>query len=131
MRKYLSRAEGTVIIVINNFQDLRVWQKAHGLVILVYGFTKRFPADEKFGLSSQMRRAGVSIASNITEGFKRKSNRMSLNFYNIADGSIEELKYQLLLSRDLGYITDSEYKNSISLSEEVSKMLHGWVKHIR
>ena len=70
-----------------------VWQKAHELVLLVYKLISKFPSEEKFGLSSQMRRAAVSIASNIAEGFKRASKKVSYNFYNIADGSIEEVKY--------------------------------------
>lgn len=78
-----------------------------------------------------MRRAAVSVASNIAEGFKRKSDKVSLNFYNISDGSIEEVKYQLLLSKDLSYITEDDYFKSLSLCEKVSKMLHGWTKNIR
>ena len=94
----------------------------------VYKLTNKFPPEEKFGLSSQMRRASVSVASNIVEGFRRFSNKVSSNFYDIADGSLEELKYQLLLSRDLDYIKLEEYNNVLSLSEEVSKMLHSWSK---
>lgn len=116
---------------MNSFRDLKVWQKAHALVILVYSMTSKFPSEEKFGLSSQIRRATISIASNITEGFKRRSNKVSLNFYNIADGSIEEVKYQLLLSKDLKYININEYEEALSLSEEVSKMLHAWSKNMR
>lgn len=112
--------------MIKSFKELKVWNKAHELVIFVYKITKKFPQDEKFGLSSQMRRATVSIASNIVEGFRRYSNKVSVNFYDMADGSLEELKYQFLLSRDLSYITAEEFDYSIALSEEVSKMLHAW-----
>lgn len=75
-----------------------------------------------------MRRAATSVVSNIVEGFRRKSVKDSLNFYNIADASLEELKYQLLLSFDLKYISKENYSKAIVLTEEVSKMLYGWVK---
>jgi len=89
---------------IRRFEDLKVWQKAHELVLLVYKLTAKFPAEEKYGLSSQKRRAAVSVASNIVEGFKRRTVKDSLNFYNTADASLEELCYQSLVARDLGYI---------------------------
>lgn len=114
--------------MIKSFTELKVWVKAHELVLLIYKLTKSFPSDEKFGLSSQMRRAVVSVASNIVEGFRRYSNKVSTNFYDMADGSLEELKYQLLLSRDLSYISSDEYDLAFNLSEEVSKMLHSWSK---
>ena|SRR3989344_7514072 len=114
--------------MIKSFKELRVWQKAHELVLLIYKLTSEFPAEEKFGLTSQLRRAAVSIASNIAEGFKRTSNKVSENFYDIADGSIEEVKYQLLLSKDLKYIAEDDHDHSLKLSEEVSKMLYSWSK---
>ena len=114
--------------MIKSFRDLKVWQKAHELVLLIYKLTNKFPLEEKFGLTTQMRRAAVSIASNIVEGFRRFSSKVSNNFYDIADGSLEELKYQLLLSKDLKYTNLDEYNNVISLSEEVSKMLYSWSK---
>lgn len=113
---------------MKSFTELKVWQKAHELVLFIYKLTNKFPAEEKFGLSSQMRRAAVSVASNIVEGFRRFSNKVSVNFYDIADGSLEELKYQLLVGRDLKYLTVDEYTNALGLSEEVSKMLHAWSK---
>jgi len=91
------------------FQDLKVWQKAHQLVIEIYKLTSKFPSEEKYGLVSQLRRAGVLIASNVVEGFKRKYLKDSLHFYNIANGSLEEVKYQLLLTKDLGYINENQY----------------------
>lgn len=90
---------------IKSFRDLQVWRKAHELVIFVYKITANFPKEEIYSLVSQMRRAAVSVASNIVEGFKRRSAKDSLNFYNMADASLEELKYQILLSCDLKYIT--------------------------
>lgn len=114
--------------ILKRFQDLLVWQKAHLLVLQIYNLSQSFPAEEKFGLTSQIRRASVSVASNIVEGFRRKSVKDSLHFYNIADGSLEELKYQLLLTLDLNFINNDGFKKAMSLSEEVSKMLYFWAK---
>jgi four helix bundle protein len=112
---------------MKSFIELKVWQKAHELALFIYQeVTKEFPTDEKFGLVSQMRRAAVSVASNIVEGFHRYSNKVSINFYDIADGSLEELRYQLILSRDLKYIDQDKYAKGEQLSEEVSRMLHSW-----
>jgi len=113
---------------INSFRDLLVWKKAHCLVLLIYKTTRDYPKTEIYGLTSQIRRAAVSVASNIVEGFERKSAKDSLHFYNIADGSLEELKYQIMLSQDLKYLNEDKYKELILLSEEVSKMLNGWIK---
>ncbi len=113
---------------IKTFHDLIVWQKAHQLAIKIYQITVQFPVEEKYGLTSQMRRAAVSVASNIVEGFKRRTVKDSLNFYNISDGSLEELKYQLLISRDLKYISDIIYQDCLSLTEETSKLLNSWIK---
>ena len=92
---------------IARFGDLAVWQKAHQMVLQVYRITGSFPAEERFGLSSQMRRAAVSVPANLAEGFKKRGVRDKLNFYNIAQGSLEELRYYLILSKDLGYIPDN------------------------
>ena len=116
-----------VLKQMKNFKDLKVWQKAHELALLIYKITSKFPMEEKFGLCVQMRRAAVSVASNIAEGFTRHFVKVSANFYNIADGSLEELRYQLILSRDLGYISLNDFNCAESLSEEVSKMLHAWI----
>lgn len=114
--------------MIKTFQDIKVWQKAHGLVIEIYKMTVKFPAEEKYGLSSQIRRAMVSVASNIVEGFKRKSVKDRVHFYNVADASLEEVKYQLLVARDLKYINEILYRVLINSAEEVSKMLNSWIK---
>lgn len=113
---------------IKTFKELKVWQKSHELVLAIYKITQKFPLTEKFGLTSQIRRAAISVASNIVEGFRRKSLKDSLNFYNIADGSLEELKYQLLLTFDLKFINNNEFNGAMSLAEEVSKMLYFWIK---
>ena len=113
---------------IRTFKDLKVWQKAHELALAVYQTTKHFPVEEKFGLITQLRRAAVSVVSNLVEGFRRKSLKDSLNFYNIADSSLEELKYQLILSRDLKFIAPDQFNNIYSLTEEVGKMLCRWTQ---
>lgn len=88
---------------IKNFTDLKSWQEAHKLVISIYKLTKSFPEDEKFGLTSQMRRASVSITSNIAEGFGRRNPGEKIQFYSMSQASASEVQNQLLLARDLGY----------------------------
>lgn len=111
---------------IQNFKDIIAWQKAHELTLVVYDLTSKFPKHELFGLVSQMRRCAVSVPSNIAEGYKRKGKQDSIHFYVIAESSLEELRYQLFLSKDLKYITEAEYKNSEELAETVAKVIHGW-----
>ncbi len=105
------------------FQDLIVWQKAHQFVLAVYRYTDNFPKSEIYGLTSQFRRAAISIAANIAEGFKKKGLADKARFMNVSQGSVEECRYYLILSRDLNY-GDNE-----SLTEqlvEVSKLLDGY-----
>ncbi len=110
---------------MKTFQGLEVWKKAHRLVIEIYKVTNKFPSGEKFGLISQMRRASISVAANIVEGFKRRSNKDYRHFLNIAEGSLEELKYYLILSRDLSYIENEKFEKLTVNSEEVGKMIYG------
>jgi len=91
-----------------NFTDLIAYKKAHELVIEVYKITKKFPEDEKFCLISQIRRSGVSITSNIAEGFARMTAKDKANFYGISRGSLLELQSQLIISKDLGYLSNNE-----------------------
>jgi|SRR6185437_1881096 len=116
---------------INTFQEILAWQKSHKLVLKVYELTKDFPAHEKFSLVSQINRAAVSIPSNIAEGYRRNSKKDSLHFYNISQASLEELRYQLILSKDLNYISESQYKDVFVIAEEASKVLNGWVKNCK
>jgi four helix bundle protein len=102
------------------FEDLVVWQKAHQFVLAVYRLSRTFPRSEVYGLSSQFRRAAVSIAANIAEGFKKRGSADKLRFYNIAQGSIEECRYYLILAKDLEYGDVFELGQ---LLEEVSKLL--------
>ncbi len=113
---------------IKTFKDLIVWQKAHELVILTYKITADFPKHELFALVSQMRRAAVSIAANIVEGFRRKTIKDSLNFYNMSDASLEELKYHILLSFDLHYINHETYIQLQNKCSEVGGSLTNWIQ---
>ncbi|MBI9052787.1 MAG: four helix bundle protein [Bacteroidales bacterium] len=112
----------------SSFKDLLVWQKAHQFVLEVYRITKDFPKDELYGLTSQFRRASVSIPANIAEGFTRKGEKDKLRFYNIAQGSLEECRYYIILSNDLSYMKNVEI---IKLLEEISKMLVSYMNKIR
>lgn len=114
--------------MIKTFRELVVWKKAHELTLCVYQAVIDFPKFEEYGLSNQMRRSSSSVPSNIAEGFRRRSNKDSLHFYNIAAGSLEELKYQLILSKDLKYIDQNSYAKYFDLAEEVSKLINGWSK---
>lgn len=106
-----------------NFQDLIVWQKAHQLVLSVYRYSESFPKREIYGLSSQIRRAVISIPANTAEGFKKKSKADKVRFMNIAQGSLEECRYYLILAKDLGYGESSEITFKL---EEVSKLLEAY-----
>ena len=106
------------------FENVIAWQKAHAFVLLVYRITKSFPADELYGLTSQFRRAAVSIEANIAEGYKKISKADKLRFMNISQGSIEECRDYILLSRDLQYFTDTDFSNLHDALEETSRMLH-------
>lgn len=111
---------------IRSFWDLEVWKRSHQLVLRIYKVTKRFPAHEKFGLTSQIRRAAVSIPANIAEGFRKRGKKDKANYYNIAHGSLEEVRYYLLLAKDLGYLRD--VKDEWKIAEEISKMLTALAK---
>ena len=109
-------------------QDLVVWKKAYELILLVYRLTDRFPKSELYGLTSQLRRATVSIAANIAEGFRRRSQLDKLRFLDIARGSLEESRCYLILVTDLRYGSTS---NELALLEEVSKLLERYSMRIR
>ena len=110
-----------------SFEDLIVWQKAHQFVLGVYRFTENFPSKEIYGLTSQFRRAAVSISANIAEGFKKRGKPDKVRFLNIAQGSLEECRYYLILSTDLHYGNSSEL---IQQLEEVSKILESYAHSI-
>lgn len=108
-----------------SFRDLIVWAKAHQLVLNVYRVTKQFPKEELYGLSSQIRRSSVSIAANIAEGFKKKGTADKLRFMNIAQGSLSETEYYLILIQDIGYGITNDLKHD---AEEVGKLLEAYMK---
>ena len=110
------------------FQDLHVWQKAHQFVLDIYRMTRPFPDDERYGLVSQMRRAAVSVPANIAEGFKRLGQRDKIRFYNIAEASLEEVKYYIILSHDLGYTSEKE--TLMTQAETISRMLYRLIESV-
>ncbi len=110
------------------FEDVEVWQKAHVWVLGIYRLTENFPKHELFGLTSQLRRAAVSVPANFAEGFKKLGLADKLRFYNIAQGSLEECRYYLILTRDLNY---GDVKDLQIESERISKILDSYMRAIR
>jgi len=110
-----------------SFKELIVWQKAHQFVLAVYQMTKSFPKEEIFGLTSQFRRAAVSIPANIAEGYRKRGKADKVRFFNISEGSLEECKYYLILTKDLGY---ARIDQGNELAEEVSKLLNAYSNKI-
>ena len=110
--------------MVKSYRELLVWQKAMELVAEVYRVVKLLPREELYALSDQMKRAAVSIPSNIAEGQARNSTREFINFLSIARGSNAELQTQCLICKMLSYIPEAELKNALSLSDEVGKMLN-------
>jgi four helix bundle protein len=115
---------------VTSFRDLVVWQKAHQLVLEIYRITQIYQPEEKFGLVSQMRRAAVSVAANIVEGFRRKGSKDNQQFLVISLSSLDEVAYYNLLSRDLGYVsapTEAAMANQI---DEIARMLHASIRYL-
>ena len=113
------------------FKELIVWQKAHAFVLKVYSFSESFPKSELYGLTSQFRRAAVSIAANIAEGYAKKSPADKLRFFNISQGSSEECSYYVILSKDLGYITEAQSVALDDLLTETSKLFQSYISRIQ
>ena len=113
---------------IRNFKDLKIWQRGVELVKLIYVITNSFPADEKYGLVSQMRRSAVSVPSNIAEGFMRRHNKEYKQFLYIALGSLAELETQIIISKELNFITTDHYTGTLSAIDELNKMTTGLIK---
>jgi four helix bundle protein len=109
------------------FEDLIVWQKAHALVLDIYRASGVFPKCELYGLTSQLRRAVVSVPANIAEGFRKRSRPDKARFLNIAQGSLEEVRYYLILARDLGYLESGDLKEQLS---EVSRLLEAYTRAV-
>jgi four helix bundle protein len=108
---------------MKDFRDLRVWAKAHGLTLELYRITSAFPRNELYGLTSQIRRCSVSIGANIAEGCGKRGNNEFQRYLQIASGSASELDYHLLLSKDLGFLREADYRDLAKSLLEVRKML--------
>lgn len=113
---------------IQTFTDLNTWKEAHKLVLVIYEETKNFPREEIFGLVSQMRRCAVSITSNIAEGFSRQSYKEKIQFYSIAQGSLTELQSQLLVAKDVGFISVEKYQEIENQLIICHKLLNALIK---
>ena len=116
--------------MIKDYKDLIMWQKSMTLAEEAYAIVKLLPKEETYALSDQMRRAAVSVPSNIAEGYQRKSDGYIKNFLNMARGSNAELETQLLLCIRLGYISKTEAQKALQLTEELSKMLSGFINKL-
>lgn len=112
------------------FEDILAWQKAYEFVLLTYKALGNYPKEEKYGLCSQFQRAAVSIPANIAEGYKRVGKADKLHFLNFAQGSLEECRCYLHLSKDLGYISEDVYGALYTVLEEASKLLNGYCRGI-
>lgn len=113
---------------IRSFTDLNTWREGHKLVLMVYKATEKFPDKEVFGLTNQMRRNVVSFTSNIAEGFSRRTNKDKNQFYTIAKGSLTELQNQLLIAKDVGYLSEDEFRRIANQTVVVGKLLTGLKK---
>ena len=116
---------------IKTFKDLNTWKEGHKLVLLVYRVTKTFPKEEKYGLTDQMRRCAVSITSNVAEGFSRQGKKEKIQFYYTAKGSLTELLNQLIISRDVNYISDDQFRALENQLDTVGKLLTGLIKSMK
>ena len=116
---------------MTDFKTLRVWEAFHQITLCIYKITKRFPSEELYGLTSQMRRSSASVATNIAEGCGRHTDPDMAWFLNIAMGSASELEYQLLLSKDLAYIDQSQYQTIEKNLTTAKKMLNTLIKKVR
>lgn len=115
---------------MKDFRDLLVWGKAHHLVLAVYQLTATFPRDERYGLTSQLRRSAASVAANLAEGCGRTGDAELARFCSIAMGSASELEYHLLLAHDLQLITDGDYATLAQQTSEVKRMLTGFLQKL-
>ena len=116
--------------VEKGFRKLLVWQKTHQLVLLIYKLSESFPKSEMFGLTSQMRRAAVSVPANIAEGYASGGKGQFGRFLNIAQGSLAEVEYYLILSQDLNYITAAQYQETEALRGETGFLLHRLIQSL-
>ena len=117
---------------VNTYKELLIWQKGIKIVVLVYKLTKDFPKDEIYALTSQLKRASVSVPSNIAEGFGRQTDKSFNHFLNIARGSLNEIETQLIIAKELGFIDNKDVLNEILfLIDEEGKMLNAFAKKLK
>ena len=116
---------------VKTFKDLIVWQRAYQLTLAIYKSTSDYPKHEQYGLSSQLRRAAVSVISNIAEGYARKGRTEYLQFLSLAYSSLSELEAQIMLSKDLQYINESKFKELVGLKDEVGGMLFSILRKLK
>jgi four helix bundle protein len=116
--------------MMGDYKELLVWKQAHRLALDIYRGTQQFPHEERYGLVAQMRRAALSVVSNIAEGSGRQSDREQSRFLRIARGSVHEVQCQLLISRDLGFLTSDKWLVLDGAVQEISKMIHGLVSSL-
>jgi four helix bundle protein len=116
---------------MQDFRDLKVWSKAHGLTLGIYAATEAFPPSERYGLTAQMRRAAASVPANIAEGCVRSSDADFARFLQVALGSASELEYFSLLARDLKFLPDANYENILADAQEVKRMLTSLIARLR
>ena len=120
-----------VRMATRSYKELIVWRKAHSFVLNVYALSEGFPKSELYGLTSQFRRAAVSIAANIAEGYVKKTPADKLRFFNISQGSLEECSYYIVLAKDLKYITEAQSIALDNLLAETTKLLQSYVSRIQ
>jgi four helix bundle protein len=116
---------------IKTYMDLKIWEKAIAFVTEIYKIPSNFPKSEMIGLTSQLRRASISVPSNIAEGYGRKSKAEFIRFCQIAMGSLFEAQTQLLIARNLGYMPDDVYNNSLDDSREIERMISSFISSLR
>ena len=119
------------VLSLQDFRKIKVWEKAHLLTIAIYEATKPFPSDERYGLTSQLRRAAMSVPTNIAEGSGRRSDKEFANFMNIAMGFASEVEYLLLLSKDVGHLNQTIHAALQADIEEVKRMLTAFQNKLR
>lgn len=116
---------------IRCFKDLDAWKEGHKLVIEIYKITKNFPKEEMFGLTNQLKRTAVSVTSNIAEGFSRKSLKEKIQFYSMAKASNTELQNQLLIAKDVGYLSREKFEKLEEQSIRVNKLISGLIRYCK
>jgi four helix bundle protein len=116
---------------MQHYSKLQVWQRSHKLVLELYRMTQDFPQEERYGLTAQLRRAALSVPTNIAEGSKRAAPRDYAHFINIAEGSLSETEYLLIVSRDLGYVAGETASRCLAEASELLRMLHALRKKVQ